>query len=187
LVICATCGGENETGRRFCGDCGRPLAVACPACGAANSTRARFCGDCGAPLAAALDATPDSLIEAPARAAGAPAATLTERRHVSVLFADLVGFTTLAEARDSEEVRDLLTGYFEACQTVIGRYGGVVEKFIGDAVMAVWGTPVAKEDDPERAVRAALEIVDAVTQLGIETGAPELRARHAVRGSGGSV
>jgi class 3 adenylate cyclase/tetratricopeptide (TPR) repeat protein len=99
---------------------------------------------------------------------------------VSVLFADLVGFTTLAEARDSEEVRELLTRYFEACQTVIGRYGGVVEKFIGDAVMAVWGTPVAKEDDAERAVRAALEVVDAVTQLGIETGAPELRARAGV-------
>jgi predicted ATPase/class 3 adenylate cyclase len=97
-----------------------------------------------------------------------------------VLFADLVGFTTRAETRDSEEVRDLLTRYFDACQTVIGRYGGAVEKFIGDAVMAVWGTPVAKEDDSEWAVRAALEIVDAVTQLGIETGAPELRARGGV-------
>jgi class 3 adenylate cyclase/tetratricopeptide (TPR) repeat protein len=97
-----------------------------------------------------------------------------------VLFADLVGFTTLAETRDSEEVRELLTQYFDACQTVIGRYGGVVEKFIGDAVMAVWGTPVAKEDDAERAVRAALEVIDAVTQIGIETGAPELRARVGV-------
>jgi class 3 adenylate cyclase/tetratricopeptide (TPR) repeat protein len=97
-----------------------------------------------------------------------------------VLFADLVGFTTLAETRDSEEVRDLLTRYFDACQTVTGRYGGVVEKFIGDAVMAVWGTPVAKEDDAERAVRAALEVLDAVTQLGAETGAPELRARAGV-------
>ncbi|MGA7989182.1 MAG: adenylate/guanylate cyclase domain-containing protein [Candidatus Dormiibacterota bacterium] len=110
----------------------------------------------------------------------APATALTERRHVSVLFADLVGFTTLAEARDSEEVRDLLTRYFDACTTVVGRYGGVVEKFIGDAVMAVWGTPVAKEDDAERAVRAALEIVDAVTQLGSELGAPELSARAGV-------
>ncbi len=81
---------------------------------------------------------------------------------------------------NSEEVRDLLTRYFNACQTVIGRYGGVVEKFIGDAVMAVWGTPVAKEDDAERAVRAALEIVEAVTQLGMETGAPGLRARVGV-------
>jgi class 3 adenylate cyclase/tetratricopeptide (TPR) repeat protein len=119
-----------------------------------------------------------------ATAAAGPAATAissrTERRHVSVLFADLVGFTTLSETRDSEEVRELLTRYFEACQTVVGRYGGVVEKFIGDAVMAVWGTPVATEDDAERAVRAALEVVDAVTQLGSDTGAPELRARAGV-------
>jgi class 3 adenylate cyclase/tetratricopeptide (TPR) repeat protein len=176
-VNCASCGGENESGRRFCGDCGAPLAVACPACGATNSSRARFCGDCGAPLAVAVGVAAGigSRPEAPA---AAPAQT--ERRHLSVLFADLVGFTTLSEARDSEEVRDLLTRYFDACQTVIGRYGGLVEKFIGDAVMAVWGTPVAKEDDAERAVRAALEVVDAVTQLGIETGAPELRARAGV-------
>ncbi|HEY8673022.1 MAG TPA: adenylate/guanylate cyclase domain-containing protein [Candidatus Dormibacteraeota bacterium] len=174
-MTCANCGGDNESGRRFCGDCGAPLAVACPACGAANPARARFCGDCGALLAAAA---PE-----PGAAASSPAATpaaLTERRHVSVLFADLVGFTTLSERRDSEEVRELLTRYFDACQTVVGRYGGVVEKFIGDAVMAVWGTPVAKEDDAERAVRAALEVVEAVTQLGGETGAPELRARAGV-------
>ncbi len=176
-MICASCGGENDPGRRFCGDCGRPLAIACPVCGAANATRARFCGDCGAPLVVSSGAQ-GSELEPPAGANAA--ATLTERRHVSVLFADLVGFTTLAETRDSEEVRDLLTRYFNACQTVIGRYGGAVEKFIGDAVMAVWGTPVAKEDDAERAVRAALEIVDAVTHLGIETGAPELRARAGV-------
>ena len=73
---------------------------------------------------------------------------------VTVLFADLVGFTTLAEARDAEEVRELLTRYFEIAR-VIERYGGTVEKFIGDAVMAVWGAPVAHEDDAERAVRAA--------------------------------
>jgi class 3 adenylate cyclase len=118
-LICANCGGENEPGRRFCGDCGRPLSVACPACGAANSTRARFCGDCGAPLVVAAGGAHEPEDE-PSVSAGS-AATLTERRHVSVLFADLVGFTTLAEVRDSEEVRDLLTRYFAACQTVIGR------------------------------------------------------------------
>jgi predicted ATPase/class 3 adenylate cyclase len=182
-VTCANCGGENENGRRFCGDCGAPLAVACPACAAANSPRARFCGDCGGPLVAVA---PPAIVglQPHARSAASPAATAissrTERRHVSVLFADLVGFTMLSETRDSEEVRELLTRYFEACQTVVGRYGGVVEKFIGDAVMAVWGTPVAKEDDAERAVRAALEVVDTVTQLGSDTGAPELRARAGV-------
>ena len=99
---------------------------------------------------------------------------------VSVLFADLVGFTTLSEGRDPEEVRDLLSRYFETCRRLIERYGGVVEKFIGDAVMAVWGTPVTREDDAERAVRAALELTDAVAAIGEEIGAVELRARAGV-------
>ena len=95
-----------------------------------------------------------------------------ERRLVSVLFADLVGFTTASEGRDSEDTRELLTRYFDASRTIIERYGGTVEKFIGDAVMAVWGAPVANEDDAERAVRAALELVGAVPALD-----PALRAR----------
>src|SRR5207247_10905229 len=98
----------------------------------------------------------------PARVVGTPPAPPTsERRLVSVLFADLVGFTALSETRDSEEVRELLSRYFDTCRRLITRYGGSVEKFIGDAVMAVWGTPVAKEDDAERAVRTALDLIDA--------------------------
>ncbi len=108
------------------------------------------------------------------------AAPVSERRLVSVLFADLVGFTTLSEQRDPEEVRELLSRYFDAARRLIARYGGTVEKFIGDAVMAVWGTPVANEDDPERAVRAALELNEAVVGLGEELGAPDLRARVGV-------
>ena len=110
----------------------------------------------------------------------AAAAPVAERRLVSVLFADLVGFTTLSERRDPEEVRELLSRYFETCSRLIGLYGGTVEKFIGDAVMAVWGTPTATEDDGERAVRAALDLVTAVSALGDEVGAPELRARAGV-------
>ena len=85
---------------------------------------------------------------------------------VSILFADLVGFTPFAEERDSEDVRETLTKYFDISREVIERYGGTVEKFIGDAVMAVWGAPTAQEDDAERAVRAALDLVDAVKGLG---------------------
>ncbi len=99
----------------------------------------------------------------------------TERRLVTVLFADLVGFTTLSETRDSEQVRALLSRYFDVCRRLIELYGGVVEKFIGDAVMAVWGAHSATEDDPERAVRAALDLVAAVTALGDEIGVPDLR------------
>jgi class 3 adenylate cyclase/tetratricopeptide (TPR) repeat protein len=111
--------------------------------------------------------------------AGSPG-PVAERRLVSVLFADLVGFTSLAESRDAEEVRELLTRYFDTSRRLVELYGGTVEKFIGDAVMAVWGTPVAREDDAERAVRAALELTQAVAQLGSEIGATDLQARAGV-------
>jgi class 3 adenylate cyclase/tetratricopeptide (TPR) repeat protein len=146
--------------------------VACPSCGAANEPDDRFCGQCGSSL------KPDTAAEPPAP--GRQEAPAAERRLVSVLFADLVGFTALSEHRDPEEVRDLLSRYFERCRQLIARYGGTVEKFIGDAVMAVWGTPVAQEDDAERAVRAGLELADAVGALGAEAGAPELQARVGV-------
>jgi class 3 adenylate cyclase/tetratricopeptide (TPR) repeat protein len=148
---CPSCQTENEAGRKFCGECGAPLAQLCPSCGAANSPGVKFCGECGTALTAA-----------PAPAAVQPTA---ERRLVSVLFADLVGFTAASEGRDSEETRELLSRYFETARTLIERYGGAVEKFIGDAVMAVWGTPVAQEDDAERAVRTALDLVAAVPEL----------------------
>ncbi len=102
-------------------------------------------------------------------------APVAERRLVSVLFADLVGYTTLAEGRDAEDARELLSRFAEAARAVIGVYGGTVEKFIGDAVMAVWGTPVAREDDAERAVRAALDLIPAVAAL-----TPGLQARAGV-------
>ncbi len=152
--------------------------MVCPSCGTQNPPGQKFCGECGA----RVDAQAPSAASSPAggpSVVGREAAT-AERRLVSVLFADLVGFTTLSEDRDPEEVRDLLTRYFDASRQLIGRYGGTVEKFIGDAVMAVWGTPVAQEDDAERAVRAALDLTDAVTSLGAEAGVPGLRARAGV-------
>ncbi len=94
-----------------------------------------------------------------------------------MLFGDLVGFTSLAESRDQEEVRELLSRYFEECSRIVARYGGVVEKFIGDAVMAVWGVPTAHEDDAERAVRAGLELVNRVESLGADLHVPDLAMR----------
>jgi class 3 adenylate cyclase len=105
---------------------------------------------------------------------------VAERRVCSVLFCDLVGFTPLSESRDPEAVRELLSEYFAVARTVIGRFGGVVEKFIGDAVLAVWGTPVAAEGDAERAVRAGLDLVAAVGELGGEAGVAGLAARAGV-------
>jgi class 3 adenylate cyclase/tetratricopeptide (TPR) repeat protein len=103
-----------------------------------------------------------------------------ELRLVSVVFVDLVGFTALSEGRAAEDVRELLDRYFAIAKRVVGRYDGVIAKFIGDAVMAVWGSTVAREDDGERAVRAALEIVDAVGVFGEQVGAAGLRARAGV-------
>jgi class 3 adenylate cyclase/predicted ATPase len=108
------------------------------------------------------------------------AGPVAERRVCSVLFCDVAGFTPLSEPRDPEAVRELLSRYFEIARTIIGRYGGLVEKFIGDAVMAVWGTPAATEVDAERAVRAALDLVVAVADLGTQAGVPGLAARAGV-------
>ncbi len=171
-MVCSNCGAENRAGRKFCAECAAPLAVACPSCGAANQPGERFCGECATPL---VGAAPSLSATARPDAAASVTQPVAERRLVSVLFADLVGFTPFAEERDAEEVRETLTRYFDLATDVIARYGGTVEKFIGDAVMAVWGAPTAHEDDAERAVRAGLELVDAVRALG-----PTIQARASV-------
>jgi class 3 adenylate cyclase/tetratricopeptide (TPR) repeat protein len=110
---------------------------------------------------------------------GVPTLSAVERRQVSVLFADLTGFTSFSEARDAEDVRETLSEYFDVSRRIVVSYGGRLEKFIGDAVMALWGAPVAQEDDAERAVRAGLDLVAAVTGLGDRLGL-ELRLRVGV-------
>ncbi len=137
----------------------------------------RFCGQCAQPLVAEAATIGEATVPVESPPAAPP---LAERRLVSVLFVDLVGFTTLSESRDAEAARELQSRYFDTCRRLIALYGGTVEKFIGDAVMAVWGTPTATEDDAERAVRAALDLVAAVAALGDATGVAELRARAAV-------
>ena len=182
-VNCASCGTPNEAGRKFCIECGTRMAISCPTCGTANPPGGKFCGECGAGLADAGAASAAGAVASaagPATPADPHAAGVAERRLVSVLFADLVGFTTISESRDAEDVRELLDGYFGTCREIIGRYGGTIEKFIGDAVMAVWGTPVAQEDDAERAVRAALDLVEAVRRIGQGAEAPGLALRAGV-------
>jgi class 3 adenylate cyclase/tetratricopeptide (TPR) repeat protein len=176
---CPACQAPSKPGLKFCVECGAPLALACPACGAQHAPGQKFCGECGAPLAGQAARAPAAPISdaAPLRE---PEPGSAELRFVSVLFVDLVGFTSLSESRDAEDVRELLGRYFDVARTIIARYGGAIEKFIGDAVMAVWGTPIAREDDAERAVRAGLELVDAVAALGEEAGLPGLLARAGV-------
>ena len=168
-MVCEGCGSVLPDGVKFCPECGTPAPrTACATCGT-PSLGGRFCSECGAPFGAGV---PASLV--PSAATTFPVA---ERRVTSVLFGDLVGFTPLSEGMDSEEVRELLSAYFQQCRVVVARYGGTVEKFIGDAVMAVWGVPTAHEDDAERAVRAGLELVAMVTALGADVGAPRLAQR----------
>jgi class 3 adenylate cyclase/tetratricopeptide (TPR) repeat protein len=163
-MTCPSCATQNRPEARFCLNCGSTLARACPN-GHPVSAEARFCDECGAQVGASFAPAPEP----------APASPAAERKLVSVLFADLVGFTAASESRDAEDTRELLSRYFEICQRLVSRYGGTVEKFIGDAVMVVWGTPTANEDDAERAVRTALDLVAAVPDL-----APGLAARAGV-------
>jgi class 3 adenylate cyclase len=153
---CPTCGADTHPGARFCPTCGAGLVGSCPACGAETRVGAQFCAACGHRLER-------------------PAAREEERKLVTVLFADLTGSTTLGEQLDPERLRVLLAEYFAAMAAVIDAWGGTVEKFVGDAVMAVFGIPVMHEDDAERALRAALDM-----QARLDVMNPDLAGRHGV-------
>src|ERR1700730_11964592 len=187
---CPTCSAEVPQGAKFCGQCGAPQSLRCSECGTpASHPDQKFCLECGAAMRPADGAVQTRLpVTAPTAAPESPGASSesavfglppVERRLVSVLFADLTGFTTFSETRDAEDVRQMLSQYFAAARRITVAYGGTIEKFIGDAVMAVWGAPVAREDDAERAVRAALDLVAGVTNLGDRLGV-ELRLRAGV-------
>ncbi len=186
---CGSCGSTNpRAGQRFCGDCGAPLPTTCTDCGTtADRTGQRYCSECGSRLSAdngrSTDGTEQAAVQVEADTlpeVRAGAVTGAELRRVSVLFVDLVGFTSWSHGQDPEDVRDLLSGYFDVARRIVARYGGVVEKFIGDAVMVVWGAPVAREDDAERAVRAALDLVAAVSDYGRTNDVADLAARAGV-------
>jgi class 3 adenylate cyclase/tetratricopeptide (TPR) repeat protein len=155
---CPACQADNRAGRRFCAACGGPLPIVCEACDFANESSARFCGGCGTPLDLAAD-----------RAATAPPVE-GERRQVTILFSDLAGYSRLTRRLDAEETHGVLGHFFEAADNAVRRYGGTVDKHIGDSVMAVFGAPIAYGNDAERAVRAALDIHDAMPDLRATTG-----------------
>jgi adenylate cyclase len=135
---CGACGTENRTGRKFCAECGSPLSISCPACGAPAEPGERFCGECGARLEGPAEARPEE-----------------ERRLVTVLFADLAGFTSMSEGMDPEAVKALASRSASVMSEEVRKLGGTVTSVMSDAIMGVFGAPVAHEDDPERAVRAA--------------------------------
>ncbi|MGY0197173.1 AAA family ATPase [Leptothrix sp. BB-4] len=202
---CVKCHALLADGARFCSDCGAPQSQECPACSTPVQAHARFCHACGLALTPAAAATrPAPLATAPAPltdlTAPAPLSTLTqpgalapapagrtpwprrqesdevgERRHMSVMFCDLVGSVEMARRLDPEDLRELVRAYRETCAEVIERHGGTMAQFHGDGIVVYFGYPVAHEGDVRRAVQAGLDIVQALTAL-----APEVRLRHGV-------
>ena len=150
---CPKCQTENPRRRKFCRECGEKLLLICPKCGRENLPGDKFCGECGQKLGDVVEAE---------RAAPEPEG---ERKYVTVLFSDLSGYTEMSEKLDPEEVKELTGRIFWEISQVITKYEGFVEKFVGDAVMALFGAPKAHEDDPVRAIRAAREIHELVDSM----------------------
>ncbi len=150
---CPSCGHENPDAARFCGDCGRSLATAavCGSCGMENPAGQRFCHECGEPLSAET--------EQPERGREG------ERRQLTVLFSDLVGSTELAAQLDPEEFREVIGAYQALCAREVRRYEGTIGQYLGDGVLVYFGYPQAHEDDPIRAVHAALGILSELPAL----------------------
>src|SRR6478735_12653098 len=160
-LLCPACGDENGPSRRFCRACGAALAPVCRACATLNEPGDRFCGSCGASLTSGpspAPAAPPAPIASqtpapePLGSPATPAGDPEEWRPVTVLFADIVGFTAMSERLDAETVREITTECFRRLVPEVTRYEGTIDKFMGDAVMALFGAPTTHEDDPARAL-----------------------------------
>ena len=175
-MICSNCQTENATGTKFCKECGTRLGLACATCGNALLPDAKFCGECGTPVSPA--ATSGSGAVAASTRTAAPSAPVAERRIVSVLFADLVGFTTLAEEMTPEDVMALLRAFHGRMEEEVFRYGGCLEKFIGDALLATFGVPDTGPRDAADALacaRGMLAALDAWNAERASGGLPPMR------------
>ena len=161
---CATCGFENRKGRKFCGRCGAPLTVpVCLACGATNDQGERFCGECGAPLATTFPTTPAGRPQRPA-----PFEPEGERKQLTVLFADVQGSMDLQERLDAEAWAAIIGRVAQILAEGVRRFGGTVDKFTGDGIMALFGAPAAQEDHARRACHAAWHLTGAIAGYAAE-------------------
>jgi class 3 adenylate cyclase/tetratricopeptide (TPR) repeat protein len=163
---CTSCGVENPERAKFCLECGSPLAARCPQCGIENPPKAKFCLECGTPLVPR--AAPSPAPEPLAAVAPARSAVQAERRQLTVMFCDLAGSTALAEKLDPEDLHHVLAAYQQASANAIRPYEGYVAKYLGDGLVVFFGYPQAHEDDAERAVRAARDILEAIGRLNAE-------------------
>jgi class 3 adenylate cyclase len=157
---CRSCGFENASGIKFCGECGASLKLQCTSCGFENAPGIKFCGECGTEVQGSGGG---SRVSIPSSTPTPD--TLGERRQLTVLFCDLVDSTRLAAGMDAEDWRELVRGYQEAAGGVVERFDGHVAQYLGDGLLVYFGWPKAHEDDVERAVRAGLGTVDAVGGL----------------------
>ena len=165
---CQNCSAENPQGAKFCIQCATPFSHRCQKCGFENPPEARFCAQCAAPLDAAGQIRAES--EATESLTG-------ERRHLTVLFCDLVGSTEIASHLDPEQWREIVGEYHRATAQAVKRFGGSVAQYLGDGVMAYFGWPEAHDNDAERAARAGLAILDAIAELSEHDARPKLSAR----------
>src|SRR5215469_4125559 len=165
---CAKCGADNREGQRFCAQCGSALTSECPRCGAATEPGEKFCGACGDALSSS-----GAGILSPEGASSTPAAqridesapSTGERRHLTVLFCDLVNSTEIAARLDPEEWRDIVARYQHVAAEAVARFEGHIAQYLGDGVLVLFGYPIAHENDAERAVRTGLAIIEGVTAL----------------------
>jgi class 3 adenylate cyclase/tetratricopeptide (TPR) repeat protein len=178
-MLCPHCQSENPPGAKFCMECANTLARRCSACGTEAPLPAKFCPECAAPLTATSPPTGPVAVQSSGPTLPSEAG---ERRHLTALFCDLVGSTDIASRLDPEEWHRISKAYQEAAAAAVTRFGGHVDKFLGEGLVCFFGVPEAHEDDAERAVRAGLAIVDAVHGLNRNAAAPEahLRARIGV-------
>ena len=163
---CSSCAAEIKAGNRFCIRCGAPFAPTCAACGALNEPSARFCGQCGLGLASRVRVSDPATEKRPGFE---PPPQAAERRHLTVMFCDMAGSTALSTRVDPEDLSEVIRGFQEACIRAIRRFDGFIARLMGDGVLAYFGYPRAHEDDAERAVRAALAVVDVVSRLMLPT------------------
>jgi class 3 adenylate cyclase/tetratricopeptide (TPR) repeat protein len=182
---CSNCKAENPAGKKFCGECGAALANLCPKCGADNPAGKRFCGECGTALGTPAAAAPKKANDAPIRVVETPVAEnlAGERKTVTALFADIKGSTELEQDLDPEEARALIDPALKLMIEAVQRYDGYVVQSTGDGIFALFGAPVAHEDHPQRALYAALRMLEELRRYSArlrETGNLPLEARIGV-------
>jgi class 3 adenylate cyclase/tetratricopeptide (TPR) repeat protein len=167
---CPKCQFENREGVKFCEQCGAKFELECPACKANIPPGSKFCGECGYNLSKSTEPAPLPANEHDTQISESPPEETVptripaegERKHVTVLFSDLTGYTAMSEKLDPEEVKEITSRIFGEISKIVGKYDGFIEKYAGDAVLAIFGVPKAHEDDPIRAVKAAREIHELV-------------------------